>query len=121
MTRISHEIAEIKKFNKYGLLQITSHLEKRIMERGINLDDILDLINQKQTTIIQVHPKGTYNNNNDDVFVLYGKLRRKRKKTVPLHIVIAKSVEEARTYKIVTMYIPDKEFFYAHGRKYRFH
>lgn len=120
MNYLSKEISEIKKFNKFGLLEISNHALYRLNERGITEEDILNCISQKETTIIQNHLPGEYNNNKNEVFVLYGKFKY-RNKSKPLHIVIAKDISEnaGKKYKIVTSYIPSNDIFYAYGRKLR--
>lgn len=116
MTKLSQEISQIKKFNKFGLISISEHALVRLNERGITKFDIYKCIQQKNTTIIQYHEPYQYHNNKNEVFVLYGKFI-KNNKSNPLHIIIAKDTSAGTKYNIVTSYIPSKEVFYAYGRK----
>lgn len=113
---LSKEIQEIKKYNKYGMLKMSNHALFRMKEREITEEKIYEVISKKQTMIIQYHERHTYHNNDDELFVLYGKATLKDK-GVPLHIVIAKKKKEYGVeYRIVTCYVPSKNLFYAHGR-----
>lgn len=115
---LSKEISEIKKYNRFGMLDISEHALTRVRERDLNIDIIMKFISEKSTTIVQYHKPFEYHNNRDELFVLYGKVNIK-KGSKPLHVVVAKSCEMAVKYKIVTCYIPSKTLFYAHGRKLR--
>lgn len=118
MNYLSNEIQEIKKYNSYGLIEISEHAKERLTERGITKEVILKCISEKSTTIVQNHKPQMYNNNKNELFVLYGKVKID-KKSKPLHIIIAKELSAGTRYKIVTTYIPSNHIFYAYGRKLR--
>lgn len=113
---LSKEINEIKKFNKFQLVEITDHALSRSKERGITTDAVRKCISQHDTTIIQYHKPYEYHGNKDELFLLHGKFRYSGK-SKPLHIVIAKNTAHGIHYKVVTCYVPDKRYFYAYGRK----
>lgn len=122
MSNLSKEAKEIKLFCKYGLLSYTNHCDFRINQRLLDKDEIIEVIKKRDFTIIQNHEPGTYNNNKDELFVLYSKFKFKGK-SKPLHIVIAKEITKNQgiNYKIVTSYIPSNNYFFAYGRKLRRH
>lgn len=116
----SSTLREIKTFSKYGLITVSKHALEKSKVRMLNIQEIFKIISRRDTYIIQCHKKGTYNNNKDDVYVLLGKIKYK-KVTKPIHIVISKHIRITGTsqYNLVTMYLPNDEYFMHHGQQLR--
>ena len=112
---LSREIQQIKKNARWGLLNVTDHALYRLKQRNMNEQYILDMLQKKDTTIVQYHDVNTYHNNPDELFVCYAK-DTCGKDSRPLHIVSAK--KECK-YTIVTCYVPNNKLFYAYGRYLR--
>lgn len=106
----------VRSFSNYGLVSFTKHAQDSLKQRSYGYDEIIDVINKKDTEIVQYHRAGTYHHNHDDNVVLLGKVIRNGKRE-PVHIVLSlKGYGEVPQFSVVTVYKPDKEHFYASGR-----
>jgi len=107
----------IKQFARYELITFTQHAVQTMEERNISKNDIYQVLKSANSTIVQHHEAGTYNNNQSPVDVVFGQVKNNKKKFF-LHVVVAieKECDSGVTIKVITTYIPSNEFFYASGR-----
>ena len=115
---ISANCRRIKQFARCNLIMFTEHAKNAMKERKISQEDVLSLLRNPKSSIVQHHPKGTYNGNSSPVDVMFGQVRNKNNKFF-LHVVVAteSSLNGGIAIKVVTTYVPSNEFFYARGRK----
>lgn len=98
-------IRRIKTFARYGLIGFSSHANDQLKKRGITKSDVMSILKSSNSTIIQCHAPNTYNDNESEVVVIWGKFKQKGKHTKPMHVVLANT---KGTYIIVTAYIPNE-------------
>lgn len=108
---LSKKIKEIRKFARYGLIEISVHCRNRAKERGISQTQIYDMLSNPSSSICQYHK--TYKNHKCPTYVVWAKLNKKY-----YHIVIGESrtALDAPLFVILTVYEPSSQFFDAKGR-----
>lgn len=116
---LSQNWRRIKQFARFDLIHFSTHAESALTARHISKEEVMHVLKSANSSIVQHHEPGTYNNNSAPVDVIFGKVNYKKKRF--LHVVLAteQSVNDGYIIKVVTVYEPSKEFFHASGRVLR--
>lgn len=113
---LSDEWRMIKSFARFGMVEFSNHSLESIKRRGLTKEDVLHILMSANSSIVQHHEPGEYNENKNPVNVVWGKV--KGNKNCFLHVVLATEISPTggKMLRVVTAYKPSKEFFLASGR-----
>ena len=110
--KLTKEVKNIKKYAKFGLIQISLHAKERMKERNID-ERLIQIALSYNSTIVQDRPVGNYNTSPFyDRFVIQCKYNK-----IPYHVVIEKQTRDNHfhLYKMITCYRPDEGVFRKDG------